>query len=110
LPAWTTTAVWPEENFTEPGQLFIHELTHAWQIAHQSSSFGGWITYGALTQVFGTKNEPPHTDAWDSFNIEQQAIIVDHWYTRHYQHGLAHADALADPYFRFIRDHIRNPQ
>lgn len=98
-----------EENFNETGQLFIHELTHAWQVEHASSSFGGWVTCGVLNQVFGSKTEPSSTDDWNTLKAGQQAVVVDHWYARHKGHGLAHPDALADPFFPFIRDHIRNP-
>lgn len=104
----TLTATWPEERFDEPGQLFVHELMHVWQIAHRSASFSGWVACGALTQAFGSKDEPSPTASWDPLNIEQQAIIVDHWYARNHQSGLTSKDALADPYFHFIRDHVRN--
>jgi hypothetical protein len=106
----TMTSTWVDENFTVPGQLFIHELTHAWQVEHESSSFGGWVVCSGLPQIFGPKNEPSHTGNWTTFNVEQKAIIVDHWYAKYKAVGLAHHTALGDKYFHFIQNIIREPQ
>jgi DNA-binding beta-propeller fold protein YncE len=112
----TMTSTWVDENFTEPGQLFIHELTHAWQIVHESASFGGWVTCGGLPQIFGPKSEPTDLDSLDDFilfKVEQQAVAVGHWYAENYEagpgNGLNHPDALNHRYYPFIRDYIRNP-
>jgi hypothetical protein len=69
-----------------PGQLLIHELTHAWQIQHNPLGRGyvpGWLCEGIREQVFigddaylyGPPNQP-----WGSFHIEAQASIVDEWF------------------------------
>jgi hypothetical protein len=74
-------------TYPAPGQTFIHELVHAWQIAHHTF----------LTEVFwkAAKNgtceligENPYTlpsplPSWSSLNLEQQASAVDQWYGRH---------------------------
>jgi hypothetical protein len=114
----TMDSTWVDENFTVPGQLFIHELTHAWQVVHESASFGMWVTCGGLPQIFGPKSEPDDDDldSLENFflgRVEQQAIAVDHWYAENDEdgggNGLNHPDALNHRYYPFIRDYIRNP-
>jgi hypothetical protein len=67
-----------------PGQVLIHELTHAWQISHSSFLPGlmcsmvvtqADYTFGDAVYAFGL----PGAD-WSSFNPEQQAAIVDRWF------------------------------
>lgn len=97
----------------KPGQTFVHELVHVWQIANDPF-FTGWVTSGILTQaskIFGDEPyEYGYPDSsgrgWGRFGIEQQAELVEEWYQRHWPalDGLA---AITDPYFRFVRDHIR---
>lgn len=96
----------------KPGQTFIHELVHVWQIEHDPF-VTGWVTSGVLTQlkVFGTKPynyDYPNSSGrrWRQFGIEQQAELVEEWYQRHWP-DLEGFAAITDPYFRFIRDHIR---
>jgi hypothetical protein len=97
-----------------PGQLFIHELVHAWQIdvttflpglmcdaiLNQTTTLGGDMgvyKYGLPGRVFG------------KFNLEQQASIVDDWFAGS---GLAQSShpppRQESPYFRYIRDNIRS--
>ena len=98
-----------------PGQLFIHELGHAWQIdtetflpglmceaiAAQLTTLGGNMDvyrYGAAGQAFS------------EFNPEQRASIVDDWFAgsgKQKEFGSAVEDDR-NPYFRYIRDNIRN--
>jgi hypothetical protein len=97
-----------------PGQLFIHELVHAWQIdvthflpglmcdglLNQSTTLGGDMgvyAYGAPGRDFRR------------FNLEQQANIVDDWFAGSgppTQPGNS-AESKDSPYFRYIRDNIR---
>ena len=98
----------------KPGQLFIHELVHAWQIdtarflpgmmceavLNQSTTIGGDMS------VY--KYGPPGP-AFSQFNLEQQASIVDDWFGGNGQQT-AHAPRTEDdsnPYFRYVRDNIR---
>jgi len=95
-----------------PGQLFIHELVHAWQIdatfflpglmcgaiLNQSTTLGGDMNvyrYGSPGRDFGR------------FNLEQQASIVDDWFGNSGpQLGNGPASEKS-PYFRYVRDNIR---
>ena len=99
----------------KPGQLFIHELGHAWQIdtetflpglmceaiGAQLTTLGGNMDvyrYGAAGQAFS------------EFNPEQRASIVDDWFAgsgKQKEFGPAVEDDR-NPYFRYIRDNIRN--
>lgn len=106
-----------EPAYPVAGQVFIHELTHVWQIEHAAF----------LTEVFwdAAKNAvceatgsnpytlPSPIPDWSSLNLEQQASIVDQWFSRHHSAlataepgGLVDADALNDPSFPFISGNI----
>jgi hypothetical protein len=104
-------------DYSQPGSLFIHELVHAWQIAHTS------FLPGLICKL--SKNYDYHTGdseasrlldptwfsrPWAQFNLEQQAHIIDDWYGAYLADlngDLNSVKALNDPAFRFIRDHIR---
>ncbi|HEY3410012.1 MAG TPA: hypothetical protein VGK53_17720 [Propionicimonas sp.] len=93
------------------GQLFIHELTHVWQI-HQSSFLPGLLCNALTNQVttiggdMGIYQYGPPDRAWSDFNLEQQASIVDDWFAGS---GRSHPNASSEesPYFGYIRDNIR---
>jgi hypothetical protein len=103
-----TTFARPNSLYTRPGELFIHELTHAWQIEHDS--IVDLICGLSETYEYFSGNRIDDRSwqgrSWDGFNNEQQASIVDDWYGDH-QPDLGTFAALNDPAYRFIRDHIR---
>jgi hypothetical protein len=81
----TTTGI-PGTKKAVPGQLLIHEMTHAWQIQHATLEMGfvpGWLCEGIYEQVvvgsvaynYGDPGPP-----WKSFHIEAQAHMVDEWF------------------------------
>ncbi len=85
------------------GQMLVHELTHAWQIAN-SSFMPGVVCRGVVTQLNKELGESVYTvgpagPPWSEFGIEAQAALVDGWFGRG---GLP-----TDPYFMYIRDNIR---
>ena len=85
----------------DPATL-IHELTHVWQGAHRliSSQFM-WesIAHQAVGWIRGTD---PYTyvpgKSWSSYNVEQQASIVEDWFKG--------GESTSDPLYRYIRDDI----
>jgi hypothetical protein len=103
-----TTFAKPNSLYTRPGEVFIHELTHAWQIQHDSivdlicglSENYNYFSGNRIT------DRSWHGRSWDGFNNEQQASIVDDWYGDH-QPSLDTFAALNDPAYRFVRDNIR---
>jgi hypothetical protein len=110
--------------YATQGQLFIHELTHAWQVAH-GSFVAGWICSALDAQVIQGQSAynvgsagPPYSD----FGIEAQAVIVDRWFGqyasgwktmtdgdpfRDVDNKLKSSSAVADPYFGYIANNIR---
>jgi hypothetical protein len=64
-------------NYPQPGSVFIHELTHAWQITH--NSFVGMICGLSSDYDYRTDSDWPH-GPWNGFGNEEQAHIVDDWY------------------------------
>ena len=106
-----------------PGQLLIHELTHAWQIANESftpeyycravSTAAGTTGGDMSAYSYGTAG-----GNWSSFGTEQQASIVDDWFAGSSNPFDGPQKAFApmhsedqgpgqNPYFRYIRDNIR---
>ena len=72
------------QTYSAGGQELIHELTHAWQIAH-SDFLPGLMCSGIVNQanyLFGD-NVYAYGQAgpdWSSFNLEQQGAIVNQWF------------------------------
>lgn len=125
--AWQQPLSWAgsTDYYPQPGQLFVHELTHAWQYTQRSVSgmiadYADNYSYtpggsdARLTETFWQRR------SWGSFKVEQQAHIVDDWYqaqaervtgdarrTMDLSVDLDGTEARNDPAFRFIRDHIR---
>ena len=95
------------------GQLFIHELTHAWQIAHGSFLPGlvcqGFVNQALHTVGVGVYDVPPPGPPWSSMNLEAQASVVDQWFAGEPTASVPNRAAQDenDPYFGYIRDNIR---
>jgi hypothetical protein len=112
--------------YATQGQLFIHELTHAWQIAHRAL-VPGWICDALDAQIIQGQSAynvgsagPPYSD----FGIEAQAVIVDRWFGK-YASGwkeddldkedkfknldskLKSSSSVSDSYFGYIANNIR---
>jgi hypothetical protein len=97
------------------GQLFIHELVHAWQIDTETflpglicEAVGAQLTtLGGNMAVYRYGAAGP---AFSEFNPEQQASIVDDWFAGSgKQEGhRPQVENDRNPYFRYIRDNIRN--
>jgi hypothetical protein len=102
-----------DDGSRKPGQLLMHELTHAWQIAH-SDFIPGLMCEGFINQVgtlggnMDVYKYGPANQSWDRFNLEQQGKIVDDWYAGTGQQS-AYAPMARDdvnPYWRYIRDNV----
>jgi len=84
---------------------FIHELAHVWQghnnifpLSYVCNSLWHQATEGNSAYSYAPGN------AWSSYNVEQQAQIVMHWWK---QGG---RESNRDPRWRYIRDNIRGLQ
>jgi hypothetical protein len=66
-------------GYTKYRNILIHELTHVWQYYH-----GYWVIPRSLwaNSRFGKDYRYTVTpdDAWDTFNVEQQAQMVEEWF------------------------------
>lgn len=121
----------PPNTRRAPGQLMAHELTHVWQIEH-TDFVPSWMCAGLYNQVptlFGEKGVYDYDTSamnWSDYNDEQQGKIVEHWYAGSLTQTLDvpprntnpqsgylpqaeydEEDPRHNPYWRFIRDHIR---
>jgi hypothetical protein len=93
-----------------PGQLLIHELTHAWQIEHRTF-LPGVVCEGMVNQADYIVGDDvyaygPAGPAWREFGLERQASIVDNWFARGPGANPPNPGD-GDPYFMYIRDNIR---
>jgi hypothetical protein len=97
-------------NYPAPGQVLIHELTHAWQIQH-NSFLPGLMCSMLVTQAENTMGDNAYEYAiggrWDDYNPEQQGAIVDQWFG-----GSGHGAGFPSmsprsPNYPYVRDPIR---
>jgi hypothetical protein len=90
----------------ESRDTFIHELTHVWQGYHSGL---GWeymiesmVAQGHAIVTQGNRNRAYDYEpggAWDSYNVEQQALIVQDWF----RNGMRPDDER----FTYIANNIR---
>jgi len=86
-PAFDNPITAVRDNSSDlPGQLFIHEMTHAWQIMNQvifDSFVPGYLCNGIGEQVSlgqAAYNYGPAGAAWNTYGLEGQAALVDNWF------------------------------
>ena len=75
--AFDSPMTFSRPGYMTRGQVFIHEMTHAWQI--QTKSFIPGLACKELfqtsTYTVGQLGKP-----WSDYGIEQQAALVDQWF------------------------------
>jgi hypothetical protein len=90
-------------RYMVPGQVLIHELTHAWQIRHDNTM--GYICQGVMVQTRDMAGQnvydSPPGKQWNEYGLEQQATLVDKWF------AAGAVETKIDPYFRYIDKNIR---
>jgi hypothetical protein len=65
------------DNFGRICDLLVHEMTHVWQAFNDSN----WtMARSAWAQTVGAGYDYTPGDPWDSYNVEQQAHIVEDWH------------------------------
>ena len=93
----------PDGVPTEPGQVFIHELTHIWDAAHSGPT---WELEAVWAQFNRPDALPTGTPAWTELGIEHKAMVIAEWYRLHHA-NLESAAAQQHAYFPYVRDHLR---
>jgi hypothetical protein len=107
--AFDNPMLYQSPNYPIKGEVFIHELAHAWQICHDSvvdliCGLSDNYDYYTGNRLMDSSWQ---SRAWNGFNNEQQASIVNEWFRIYSVKGLNSFEALNDPAYRFIRDNIR---
>ncbi len=98
-----------DEAYPSKGKVFIHELTHAWQI-HHSSFVPGLVCEGIFNQLTGADIKPgPGGKNWSEYNLEQQATIVDEWFVPSERGPLPQFANMRPehPFYRYVIEDIR---
>ena len=100
----------PDSSYTDQGQLFIHEMTHAWQIAHTTFPFGlACERIKDPSYDYGPPGPP-----FSLFTVEGQASLVDDWYAGNRVQKSGHPSGTgkemdeSDVYFPYIVNNIRS--
>jgi hypothetical protein len=63
-----------DPGYPQPGQVFVHELTHVWQASH-------WAAATYFSKALNRDYDPGGGGkAWSDYSLEEQATIVDRWY------------------------------
>lgn len=96
------------------GATYIHELVHACQIDHAGSDLG-FLSDALSSKVCEATGDSPYAygpagTEYGAFNIEQQAQIVEDWFTGGKPPSSNQSRIAKDmnsPYFRYIQDNVR---
>jgi hypothetical protein len=81
-------------------RLLVHETMHVWQ-GNNSFFAQSYVYNSALNQCLsggGAYNFTPGQN-WHSYNVEQQASIVEHWFVN--------GESTSDVLFPYVRDFVR---
>ena len=92
--------------YPKPGQLLIHELTHAWQIAH-AGFLPGLMCSGMVNQANFILGDNVYEygapgPGWSKFNAEQQGAIVDQWFGGTGRSSRYKEMDQENPYYRYV--------
>jgi len=93
-------------SYKAGGQVLIHELAHAWQIAHVDLVSLGCDALVDSNYTYGVERVAAGVP-FHEFGHEEQAAIIDSWYGQFVAIGLTRAEALRDPRFRYVEHNIR---
>ncbi|MFI6959779.1 hypothetical protein ACIBJI_40740 [Nocardia sp. NPDC050408] len=96
--------------YPQPGQLLIHELAHAWQIAH-TGFLPGLMCSGMVNQAQYLMGDSVYQygsagPEWSAFNAEQQGAIVDQWFGGTDRSSRYKAMDQQNPYYRYIWNNV----
>jgi hypothetical protein len=101
-----------KDGYKTPGEIFIHELTHAWQITHAPFPHDVfWRAAQAKLAGQGAYQYGPPGPEWESLGLEQQATIVNEWFAGNSHHmtpalSSRKGQDTNDPYYGYISNNI----
>ncbi|HEX4132100.1 MAG TPA: hypothetical protein VHZ24_18865 [Pirellulales bacterium] len=83
------------------GSMLIHECTHVWQGIH--NGFSWWYVFNSLYYQIKCGQRAYDVDennlkTWSSYNVEQQAHLIEDWYSR--------GCLTTDHNYPYVRDNI----
>lgn len=106
--AYDEPIVYLDEYYPSPGKLFVHELTHVWQIGH-STFVPGLVCEGIGNQLAGVNYRPGDSGKpWVDYNLEQQGTIVDEWFAPGFRGPVGYPPMNPDhPFFRYVCQEVR---
>jgi hypothetical protein len=114
-PAYDNPLGFASGAYPAAGEVMIHELTHAWQIAN-NSFLPGFVCSGVVNQTHYLMGDDvyaygPAGPAWSDLNLEQQGQIVNQWFAGSEDSGGHQSQWLPmnrteNPYFRYISGNI----
>jgi hypothetical protein len=87
-------------SLTGNAGLLVHEMTHVWQ-GHNAATPVNYVLGSVLAQCLhgGAAYRYVLGKDWTSYNPEQQAAIVEHWYLM--------GQSTTDPRYPYIDQHVR---
>ncbi len=99
------------------GEVFIHELVHAWQISHTPMDLA-LLADAFASKICEANGDNPYTygiagSAYKDFNLEQQAEIVSDWFAGRRKPNTNQTGKPKDeesPYFTYVLNNIRTGQ
>jgi hypothetical protein len=97
-----------DDKYPAPGKVFIHELTHVWQL-HHATFVPGLVCEGIANQLADATYRPGEGGRpWAEYNLEQQGTIVDEWFAPT-SRGPSGFPAMAPehPFFRYVCVDVR---
>lgn len=95
------------QAYTKPGQVFIHELVHAWQISHHAF-LPGLLCQALTSDGYTVDGERiKRREPWSGpFDLEAQAAIIDTWFGA-FDRDINSREALSDPSFFYVANNLR---
>lgn len=95
------------DGYEARGEVLIHELTHAWQI-HHNTFLPGMLCKALIdaNYTYDKTKVREHAPWSPTFGLEEQASIVNDWFGENMPE-LNSAKALNDDRFFYISQHIR---
>lgn len=107
--AYDNPVSYSDSSYPALGKVFIHELTHVWQIYH-TSFVPGLVCNRIYDEISGGLQYEPGSGGkdWSQYNLEQQATIVDEWFAPSSRGPMGSPRSSKHPFYLYIEKIIRS--